>query len=213
MGPTPASNGKRETQTATLANGNTANAGSSKWIWNTPSTCINYTDYPLAPEKLSVKDECLSSYQTALLENKRTLNCSKLVPNLMNKEKYVVQFLQLYMREGMKLTKVHRVLEFNEKPWMEPYICLNTVLRKQAKSAFEKDFCKLMNFGKTMENLRKRVDIKLVRSDGTEKLRKIKAKPNFNRRVRFDELSAMHVNKTHLTLNKPIYVGFTVLDL
>ena len=97
---------------------------------------------------------------------------------------------------------------------MEPYIRLKTDLRKQVKSAFEKDFYKLMNnsiFGKTMENVRKGVDNKLVRTDGTEneKLRNIIAKPNFNRRVRFsDELSAMHVNKTHLTLNKPIYVGF-----
>ena len=67
-----------------------------------------------------------------------------------------------------------------------------------------------------MENLRKRVDIKLVRTDGTEneKIRKIIAKPNINRRARFsDELSGIHVNKTNLTLNKPIYVGFSVLDL
>ena len=71
-------------------------------------------------------------------------------------------------------------------------------------------------FGKTMENLRKRVDIKLVRTDGTEneKIRKIIAQLNFNRHVKFpDELSAIHVNKTKLTLNKPIYVGFSVLDL
>ena len=89
-----------------------------------------HNDYPLAPEKLSVKEEWLSSYQTELLENKSMLNCSKLVPNLMNKEKYVVHYrnLQLYMRQGMKLTKVHRILEFNEKPWMEPYIRLNTEL-------------------------------------------------------------------------------------
>ena len=69
-----------------------------------------------------------------------------------------------------------------------------------------------------MENLRKRVDIKLVRTDGSEneKLRKIIAKPNLNRRVKFSiELSAIHVNKIKLTLNKPIYVhvGFSVLDL
>ena len=149
------------------------------------------------------------------------LSCSKLVPNLMNKEKYVVHYrnLQFYMPQGMKLTKVHKVLEFNEKPWMEPYIRFNTDLRKKAKSAFEKDFYKLMNnsvFGKTMENPRKPVNIKLVRTDGTEneKIRKIIAKPNFNRRVKFsDELSAIPVNKTNPMLNKPIYVGFSVLDL
>ena len=67
-----------------------------------------------------------------------------------------------------------------------------------------------------MENLRKRVDIKLVKTDGSEneKLRKIIAKPTFKRRVKFsDELSAIHVSKTKLTLNKPIYVGFSFLDL
>ena len=180
-----------------------------------------HNDYPLAPEKLSVKEEWLSPYQTELLENKSMINISKLVPNLMDKKRYVVHYrdLKLYLSLGMKLKKVHRILEFNEKPWMEPYICLNTELRKKAKSAFEKDFYKLMNnsvFGKTMENIRKRVDIKLVRTDCTEKekLRKIIAKPNFNRRVKFsDDLSAIHVNKTKLELNKPIYIGFSVLDL
>ena len=102
---------------------------------------------------------------------------------------------------------------------MEPYIRLNTELRKKATSAFKNDFYKLMNnsvFGKTIENLRKRVDIKLARTDGTknEKIRKLIAKPNFNRRVKFsDELSAIHVNKTKLTLNKPIYIWFSVLNL
>ena len=115
----------------------------------------------------------------------------------MDKKKYVVYYrnLHLHLSLGMKLKKVHRILEFNEKPWMEPYIRLNKELRKKAMSAFEKDFYKLMNnsvFGKIMENLRKQVDIKLVRTDGTEneKIRKIMAMPNFNRRVKFsDELS------------------------
>ena len=180
-----------------------------------------HNDYPLAPEKISVKKEWLSEYQTELLENKSIINISKLVPNLMDKKKYVVHCrnLNLYIKLGMKITKVHRALEFNEKPWMESYIQLNTEMRKNAKSAFEKDFYKLMNnsvFGKTMKNLLKRVDIKLVRTDGSEneKLRIIIAKPNFNRRVKFsDELSAIHVNRIKLTLNKPIYVEFSVLDL
>ena len=116
------------------------------------------------------------------------INISKLVPNLMDKHKYIVHYrnLALYLKLGMKLKKVHGILEFNEKHWMKPYISLNTELRKKAKSAFEKDFYKLMNdsvFGKTMENLWKRVDIKLVKTDGSEneKLRKIIAKPNFKR--------------------------------
>jgi hypothetical protein len=177
-----------------------------------------HNDYPLAPEKLAVKLEWLSNYQNELLDNNGMLNVEKLVPNLMDKKKYVVHYknLRLYKQLGMKVKKVYRVLEFDEKPWMKPYIHLNTELRKKAKFSFEKDFFKLMNnsvFGKTMENIRKRVDIKLVKTDGSEneKLRKIIAKPNFNRRVKFsDELSAIHVHKTKLTLNKPIYVGFSV---
>ena len=81
------------------------------------------------------------------------INITKLVPNLIDKKKYVVHYrnLNLYIKLGMKVTKVHRILEFNEKPWMESYIQLNTEMRKNAKSAFEEDFYKLMNnsvFGK-----------------------------------------------------------------
>jgi hypothetical protein len=183
-----------------------------------------HNDYPLAPEKLSVKKEWISEYQKELLENDSLLKIEKLVPNLMDKKKYIVHYknLQLYIKLGMKLVKIHRILEFNEKPWMEPYITLNTELRKKAKSTFEKDFYKLMNnsvFGKTMENPRKRLDIKIVKTDGkekkeNEKIRKLIAKPNFNRRIKFsDDLSAIQMNKTKLSLNKPIYVGFSVLDL
>ena len=92
---------------------------------------------------------------------------------------------------------------------------------KKAKSPFEKDFYKLMNnsvFGKTCENLRKRVDIKIVRTDGSDKekeqIRQKIAKPNYNRAVIFsDELSSLHTHKTRLKLNKPVYVGMCVLDL
>ena len=133
----------------------------------------SHNDYPLAPERLAVKKEWLSEYQTGLLDKNSVLNSEKLVPNLMDKTKYVVHYknLQLYLKLGMKLKKIHRILEFDEKPWMESYIRMNTKLRKIAKSTFEKDFFKLMNnsvFGKTMENLCKRVDIKLVKTDGSE---------------------------------------------
>ena len=117
----------------------------------------------------------------------------------------------------MRLTRIHRILAFDQSPWMEPYIRMNTELRKQATSDFEKDLYKLMNnsvFGKTMENLRKRVDIKLVRSHEDEKLRKLIARPAFARQKIFDDdLAALHIYKDRLLLNRPVYVGMCILDL
>ena len=108
-----------------------------------------HNDYPLAPEKLTVTKDMLSHYQTDLINQ---LNCSgteaeKLVPNLMPKHRYVVHYrnLQLYRQLGMKLEKVHKVLAFDQTPWMAPYIEKNTELRKLAKNDFQKDFFKLMN--------------------------------------------------------------------
>jgi len=100
---------------------------------------------------------------------------------------------------------------------MEPYIRMNTELRKKAKNNFEKDLYKLMNnsvFGKTMENLRKRVDVKLVRSNEEKKIRKLIYSPSFARSKIFDDdLAAIEVHKSRLVLNKPVYVGMSILDL
>ena len=86
-----------------------------------------HNDYPLAPERLKVKKEWLSDYQSNLLENNSMLNTEKLVSNIRDKNKYVLHYrnLQLYLSLGMKLKKIHRILEFNEAPWMEPYIRMN----------------------------------------------------------------------------------------
>ena len=94
----------------------------------------------------------------------------KLVPNLKDKKEYVVQIkaLNQALKHGLKLKKVHRVIEFQQSKWMKAYIMLNTRLRKDAKNEFEKDFFKLMNnsvFGKTMENIRNHKDMKLVTSE------------------------------------------------
>ena len=129
-----------------------------------------HNDYPLAPEKKAIKPEQMSEYQRRLMTdlNLTMPNTEKLVLTLEDKEKYVTHYsnLQFYLRQGMRLKKVHRVIEFDQEPWMEPYIRMNTEFRKQAKSDFETEFYKLMNnsvFGKTMENLRNRVDVKIVR--------------------------------------------------
>jgi hypothetical protein len=178
-----------------------------------------HNDYPLAVEVLSPKDEWLSPYQKDLLTTRKLIETDKLVPNLNPKERYVLHYrnLQLYLELGMHITKIHRILSFSQSAWMEPYIELNTKLRTQAKTDFEKDFFKLMNnsvFGKTMENVRKRTNIELVRSTNNQKITKLVSQPTYASMNDFgDGLVAVHRTKKVVVLDKPIYVGMTVLDL
>ena len=118
---------------------------------------------------------------------------------------------------GMRLAKVHRAIRFEQSPWIEPYIRMNTEFRKKATSDFEKDLYKWMNnsvLGKTMENLRKRVDVKLVGSHEEDKLKRLIASPAFARANIFDnDLAAIQVHKSCLVPNRPVYVGMSILDL
>ena len=178
-----------------------------------------HNDYPLAPEKVKVERDMLSSYCKKIADkfNMSSGLVQKLIPTLGGKEKYVLHYrnLQLNLDLGMKLKKIHRVLEFNQSPWLKEYIDFNTVKRTNAKNSFEKDFFKLMNnsvFGKTMENLRKRVDIRLVTNE--KQLFKWISRPTFVSAKLFnEELVAVHKVKEVLTLNRPAYVGMCILDL
>ena len=109
--------------------------------------------------------------------------CKKLVCNLFNKKKYVahISALKQALNHGLKLKNIHRIIEFNQEAWLKPYSDMNTELRKAAKNDFEKDLFKLMNnsvFGKTMENIRKHRDIKLVTAD--KKRSKLVSEPNYH---------------------------------
>ena len=158
-------------------------------------------DYPLAPERIKVN------------------KVDKLIPNLWNKKNYVIHYenLKQYLSLGLKLTHIHRGIRFEEIQWLKKYVDLNTNLRTTATNEFEKDFFKLMNnsvFGKTMENIRKRVDVKLVSDKNIKKAERLVAKPNFQHCNIFSEnLIVLHMKKTELTYNKPVYLGMCILDL
>ena len=178
-----------------------------------------HNDYPLGPDKVKVNKSMLSDY-CKKIQNKFNISTGlvhKLIPTLCNKEKYVLHYrnLQLYLDLGLKIKKVHRVLKFNQSPWLKQYIDFNTQKRTVAKNSFEKDFFKLMNnsvFGKTMENIRKRVDVRLITDE--KKLLKMASKPTFVSSKIFNEnLVAVHKIKETLTLNRPAYVGMCILDL
>ena len=158
-----------------------------------------HNDYPLAPDHLQVG------------------RVEKLIPNLYRKENYVVHYkaLRMYVKYGLKVTKIHRGIVFHDSPWMKPYIDFNTKLRMQSKNEFEKNFFKLMNnsvFGKTMEDVRKRIDIKLVTTP--KEANKFINKPNYTGRTTFsDNLVAIHMAMTSIPMNKPKYLGMCILDI
>ena len=178
-----------------------------------------HNDYPLAPDELAVTNDILSKYckQIADKYDMKVGDVKKLIPNLDNKTKHVVHYrnLQLYLPLKMKLTKIHRVLKFKQSDWMKKYIDFNTKNRMGATNDFEKDFFKLMInsvYGKTMENLRKRINVRFV--NNKKDFLKYTSRPTYVTHKLFNKnFAAIHEIKQILVLNKRIYVGFTVLDL
>ena len=152
-----------------------------------------------------------------MCEKMKINKVEKLVPNLFDKKKYVIHIraLDQALKHGLVLEKVHQVIEFNQSAWLQPYIDFNTELGKKVKNEFEKDFYKLASnsvFGKTMENIRKHKDIKLVINEKAY-LRNV-MKPNFKSGVLFSEnLMGCEMGKIKVVLNKPVYLGQAILDL
>ena len=158
-----------------------------------------HSDLAFLPEKMKI--------------NKRI----KLVCTTQNKENYVghIRALKQALNHGLKLTKLHRIIQFDQEAWLKLYIDMNTDLRKDAKNDFEKDFFKLMNnsvFGKTMENVRNHRDIKLVTSDKRRSI--LASEPNYHSSKRISkDLMIMEMKKVEVKMNKPIYLGQAILDI
>ena len=179
-----------------------------------------FKDYPLCPEIKSINEDTLSEYQKYLndkLNIKFSAADKKLISDLLHKKNYKVCYknLEYYLKLGIKVTKVHRILTFDEKSFLKEYIDLNTELRKQSKHDLEKDLFKLMNnatFGKSMENVLNRSNVKLINND-PEKLLKLIKQPNFQNTYQISNRLALVESKPIKTVfNKPIYMGAVILE-
>jgi hypothetical protein len=174
-----------------------------------------HNDYPFFPIHKDIEYEELSPYQKNL-----KLKCPpsrKLVASLEDKRGLICDYrtLKQSIQNGLKLHGIECAIKFEQKAWLKPYIELNTQLRQQATSDFEKDFFKLMNnsvYGKTIENVLNRQDIEFCceRKQALKYLKKI----NFKRETIFTKhLVALHMNRMQVLFNKPIYAGFCVLEM
>ena len=178
-----------------------------------------HNEYPYCCEHTTLTDKVLSPYAKHIAEKHELTigKSSKLISSLTDKTRYVIHEMNLKQAvdAGLKLTKIHRVVEFNQKPWMKNFIDFNINKRKESKNEFEKGFFKIMcnaTYGRTLMNLRKRQNISLI-NDAT-KLNDLVKKPNFISSKIFNEnLVAVHNIKQKLYMNQPIYVGFSILDL
>ena len=176
-----------------------------------------FNDYPVCPESY------VGEYSPTMMNIMQKYDISqsndveKLIPNLYNKTKYVSHYrnLQLYVQLGVKVTKIHRVLSFDQSDYLKKYIDFNTTKRAQSKNDFEKDLYKLFNnsvFGKTMENVEKRIDCSLVCD--AKKFLKLSSKPHFkNFKIYSEGLVACEMAKTKVMYNRPMIVGMCILDL
>ena len=136
---------------------------------------------------------------------------SKSLFNLHDKTDYVIHIrnLKQILNHGLILKTVHRVIKFNQKAWLKPYIDMNTKLRQKGKNNFEKDFVKLMNnavFRKTMENVTKHRNIKLVTTK--RRTNHLVSEQNYHTTNFFTEnLLAIEMRKTQILINKPVYLS------
>lgn len=144
----------------------------------------------------------------------------KLVLTLYDKKNYIIHYrmLKMALKNGLKLKKIHKILQFKQEKWLSDYILFNTQQRANSNTEFKKNLYKLMNnaiYGKTMEDVRNHVDIKLINKwDGRYGLQTLIAKPNFKRNVIFNENPvACELHRLNVYMTKPIIVGTAILEL
>ena len=185
-----------------------------------PSIHWRDNDLPLAPEKIAIPRQNLSKQQKMCLKKqniKYSDKIKKLIPHLGSRKEYVVHYrnLQFYLKMGMKLTKIHRVVRYVQEAWMRDYVLFNANMRKNSKNTFEKNLFKFFVnavFGKTIEQVRSRRRI-VIANTHDQVMRYIKSPLVKTFDILEENLAIFELYSGIVYLNKPVYVGVTILDL
>ena len=174
--------------------------------------------FPFCPEnKLISKNDFTPYMQSIMPEN--YVSHKKLICDWADKRNYLIHYrmLKFYIKHGMKIKQIHSVISFKQSKWLEKYIDFNTQKRNQAVNDFEKDFYKLLNnafYGKTMENVRNRCKIEIIKRTDYNKILKWQRKLSFNGICKSFDNCDSYLEKDHeILMDKPLYLGFAILEL
>ena len=177
-------------------------------------------DFPLAPHTGEITQDMFSEFMKVfhhtLNDDKKYIPTHKLLLTQYKREHYFVHYaaLKFYLTMGLTLEKVHRVIKYKQKAWLKEYIDFNSQQRALSQNDFDKAYYKLKNnalFGKTMEDVRKRINYKLVTDENM--MTKLLCSPLFHDRdIITEDLVGVHMLKPKVELNKPVFVGQAVLD-
>ena len=175
-------------------------------------------NFPFAPVNKKINPDNYRDFMKSIKPN-TYIQSSKLICDWSDKRNYLIHYrmLKIYIRHGMIVDKVHEIISFKQSRWLEKYINISTQKRNQAVNDFEKDFYKLLNnafYGKTMENVRNRLKIKLVKKDDYREIIKQQSKLTFNGiHKSYENCDSYTFKQSEVIMDKPIYLGFSVLEL
>ena len=175
-------------------------------------------NFPFCPDNKFSPQDKFTEYMKKMKQDSYA-KCKKLICDWTDKKKYLIHYrmLKFYVRHGMIVEKVHEVISFKQSKWLEKYIDFNTQKRNRTKNDFEKDFYKLLNnafYGKTMENVRNRTKIEFIKKDEEEKMVKWQSKLTFNGIHKcYEKYDSFTFKMNEVLMDKPIYLGFSVLEL
>lgn len=178
----------------------------------------HHRNFPLAPEFLDISPDMLSDYQKKCHKklNTRAKTTTKLVASFKGRENYVIHYenLKTYLRLGMKLKKVHKVISFEQSTFLKTFIDYCTEKRKKASSDFDKTFYKLVLnscYGKTIQDPTKYLRVSFV-TDKT-KMKQLMTDPTFHSyKIMSKHFVIVYRNHNSVKIRQPIGIGFTILE-